>query len=215
MPSPYREVEQTEAPAAVSAELHYRPRGRVDTISAWRSGLHLVTVPTAAGVVLAAAVAVEAGVVGFLAVLGGVVWWSRKHPKDVIVLRVRGGELTVLPMGSKRESFRVKLDELDDVVLETRQVERVMDVGPNVVNIGMGPVAPGIASATDTKRIVLEPAKGEPHVLTKEFFGHAETTEWFAKVRLFLRKAGWTPLVEREERDSQEEIDEEDEEDDE
>jgi hypothetical protein len=212
VPSPYREVEATKPPEPVSAELHYRPRGRVDTVSAWRSGLHLVTVPTAAGVVLAAAVTVEAGVIGFLAALAGVAWWSRKHPKDVIVLRVSGGELSVLPMGSKRESFRVKLAELDDVVLETRQVERVMDVGPNVVNIGMGPIAPGIASATDTKRIVLEPARGEPHVLTKDFFGHAETTEWFAKLRLFLRKAGWVPLAEREETDEDPEDDDDDDE---
>jgi hypothetical protein len=153
---------------------------------------------------------VEAGVVGFLASIAGVVIWSRQHPKDVVVLKVAGGALRVFPMGSKTESFRVELADLDDVVLETRSVERVMDVGANVVNIGTSALSPNIATPTETKRIVLEPAKGSPHALTKEFFGHAETTEWFAKVRLFLRNTGWTPLVEREDRDAEEDDEDDD-----
>jgi len=173
-----------------------------------------MALPTAVGVVLGMAVAVEAGVVGFLAAMGGVVWWARRFPKDVVLLKVERGELLVFPMGSKKESFRVKLDDLDDVVLETRQVERVMDLGSNAINIGTSALTPNIATPTETKRIVLEPAKGSTHALTKEFFGHAQTTEWFAKVRLFLRNTGWTPLAEREEKDDEADEDEDEDEDD-
>ena len=156
------------------------------------------------------AVTVEAGVVGFIAVLAGLVIWGRKFPKDVIRLEVGGGRLRVFPMGSKKESFSVKLEDLDDVVLDTKQVERVMDIGSNAINIGTSALTPNIATPTETKRIVLEPAKGSTHALTKEFFGHAETTEWFAKVRKFLRDMGWTPLAEREDADEEEEEDEDD-----
>ena len=209
MTSPYREVERAKAPEQKSGELVYRPADRVDRIAAGNSGFRLVAVPTVAAVIVGSVVAVEAGVVAFLVAIGGVVWWSRKRPKNVIVLRVAAGELRVVPMGSDRETFKVRLDALDDVALETKSVERVMDVGANAVNIGMGPIAPTIGPPSETKRIVLEPSSGSGHALTDEFFGHTETTEWFAKIRRFLRSAGWTPLSEREEREEEE--DEEDE----
>lgn len=211
MASPYRAPEKQPAPEQKSGELVYRPVERVDRNSAGSSGFRLFAGPTAVGVALGMAVTVEAGVVGFIAVLAGLVIWGRKFPKDVIRLAVEGGQLRVYPMGSKKESFSVKLDELDDVVLDTKQVERVMDIGANAINIGTSALTPNIATPTETKRIVLEPAKGSTHALTKEFFGHAETTEWFAKVRKFLRDMGWTPLAEREEKDD--DADEEDEED--
>lgn len=200
-------------PEAKSGELVYRPADRVDRIAAGNSGFRLVAVPTVAAVIVGSVVAVEAGVVAFLVTIGGVVWWSRKRPKNVIALRVAGGELRVLPMGSDREAFKVRLDALDDVVLETKSVERVMDVGANAVNIGMGPIAPTIGPPSETKRIVLEASSGSVHALTDEFFGHTETTEWFAKVRRFLRSTGWTPLAERAEEDREDSDDDEEDDD--
>lgn len=213
MASPYRAPEKQPAPEPKSGELVYRPVERVDRNSAGSSGFRLVAAPTAVGVAIGMAVAVEAGVVGFLVTLAAVVIWARKHPKDVVALTVANGELRVFPMGSKKAAFSVKLDDLDDVVLETKQVERVMDVGANAINIGTSALTPNIATPTETKRIVLEPAKGSTHALTKEFFGHAETTEWFAKVRKFLRDMGWVPVAEREEKDDDTDDDEEEEED--
>ncbi len=210
MASPYRESQVAKAPEPKSGELVYRPQERMDRLAAGHSGFQLVALPSAVGIIVGYFLTKEVGLAMFVGLLGGVVWWSRQRPKNVIVLRVSGGELRVLPMGSNRETYRIRLDELDDVVLETKAVERVMDVGANAVNIGMGPLAPNIASSTETKRIALESSRGDSHSLTKEFFGHAETTEWFAKVRRFLRSVGWTPLSERGE---QEEDDEESEED--
>lgn len=72
-----------------------------------------------------------------------------------------------------------------------------MDVGSNAVNIGMGPLSPNIAPKTDTKRIALRTSKRREHALTTEFYGHTDSTEWFAKIRRFLRSVGWTPREER------------------
>lgn len=205
VPSPYRETAQAKTPEPKSGELVYQPQERIDRIAAGHSGFRLFAIPTLAGAIVGNFWAVEAGVVAFFMLLGGFAWWSRKRPKDVVLLHVSDGELRVFPMGSNRETFRVRLDELDDVVLETKSVERILDVGANAVNIGMGALAPNIASPTETKRIALESSRGA-HSLTSQFFGHAETMEWFAAIRRFLRSAGWTPLSERGE---EEQVDEE------
>lgn len=214
MTSPYREVEKEKPPEPKSGELVYAPTERVDRVGAGSSGFRLVAIPTVVAVVVGVLLPVEVAVGAFLASVGGVVWWSRKRPKNVIVLRVSAGELRVLPMGSDRESFRVRLAELDDIELETKSVERVMDVGSNAVNIGTGNLAPNIGPPTETKRIVLDPSEGDTHALTADFFGHTETMEWFAKIRVFLRSMGWTPLAERGESEREEEELEEEEQDD-
>jgi len=195
--SPYRDIEEARATDPKSGELVYRPEERNDRIAAGRSALRLFAVPTLVGAVLGELWTPTAGVLAFAVLLVGFVWWSRRRPRDVVVLRVHDGVLRVLPLGSRREMFRVRLDDLDDVVLETKTVERHLDTSAAAVNIGMGPLTPSIAAATDTKRIALESRRGA-HTLTREFFGHTETTEWFAKIRRFLRSAGWTPRSERE-----------------
>ena len=197
MKNPYREMEQTKAPEPKSGELVYRPRGRTDRFAAGNWGFRMVALPTVVGVIVGWFWTESAGVIAFALLLGRLIWLSRKTPKDVIVLRVSDGELTVLPMGSEIESYSVRLDDLHDVVLETKSVERVLETSTNVVNIGMGAYAPSVAPASDTNRIMLEASRRKPHALTQEFFGHTDTTEWFAKVRVFLRSVGWTPLSER------------------
>ena len=131
---------------------------------------------------------------------------------SLVVLRVTRGDLAILPMGSTQEVFRTRLDALDDVVLETKTIERHMDTAAGAVNIGMGGLTPSIAAATDTNRIALVPAEGDSHVLTKDYFGHAESVEQFAKVRTFLRSMGWIPLSERGEDDDDVNEEEEDDE---
>jgi hypothetical protein len=197
--APYREIEAAKTPERKSGELVYRPQERLDRMAGGHAGFRMYAIPALLGAIVGKLWAIEAGVVVFVALAAAAYGWSRKRPKDVVVLRVEGGELSVLPFGSKETTFRVKLDELEDVVLETKSVERVMDVGANAVNIGMGPLAPNIGPPSETKRITLESAKRGTHTLTQEFFGHAETIEWFAKIRSFLRSCGWTPLSEREE----------------
>jgi hypothetical protein len=208
--SPYRQNEAEKPSEPKSGELVYRPTERNDRFSGGRHGFKLFAPPCLLGLVVGGLVTEWAGVVAFAALLGFLIWWSRRRPENVVILRVTRGELAVIPMGSSREVFRARLDALDDVVLETKTVERVMETAAGAVNIGMGPLAPSVASATDTNRIALEPAEGAPHALTKDYFGHAESIEQFAKVRTFLRTMGWTPLSERGEGDDEEE-DEEDE----
>lgn len=197
--NPYRQHEETKVPEPKSGELVYRPQERNDRMSAGRSGFRLLALPTLAGGIAGVAAGPTAASAVFVVLLGGLLWRQRKRPEHVVVLRVDRGELCVLAFGSDREMFRVRLDDLDDVVLETKAVERLMDTSAGAVNIGMGAINPSIAVPTETKRIVLETSEDETHALTTEFFGHSETTEWFAKIRRFLRSVGWTPLAERSE----------------
>lgn len=173
MPSPYRTAEEQKGAEPKTGELVYRPQGRSDRIASGSAGFQLVALPTAAGLVVGALVAVEAGLAAFALVLAGVVVRSRMRPKDVVVLRVGGGELRVVPIGSDDVLFRAGLAEIDDVVLDTKAVERVMDTGAGAVNIGIGHLAPSIASSSDTNRIVIETSRGEAHPLTTKFFGGA------------------------------------------
>lgn len=201
MGSPYRAADVTPPPEPKSGELVYRPEERTDRVSAGSAGLRSFGLPTIAGAIVSKFVMWELGLVTFGVLLAGSFYLAKKRPKDVVVLRVANGELRVVPMGHEAPTFSVRLDALDDVVLETKEVQRVMDVGASAVNIGMGQLSPNIAGATDTNRIALEPAEGAPFALTKEFFGHAATLEQYGKIRTFLRKMGWTPLSEREEAD--------------
>jgi hypothetical protein len=196
--SPYRHVEAAKAQAPKSGELVYRPQGRTDRFAAGYSGFRMFGPPAVVGCVVGWFWSQTAGVIAFCLLVGRAIWLSRKKPKDVIVLRVDDGLLTVRPMGSEMEAFSVRLVDLHDVVLDTKSVQRVLETSANVVNIGMGPLTPSVASATDTNRIALETATRKPYALTEEYFGHGDTTEWFAKVRVFLRSVGWTPLAERE-----------------
>ncbi len=208
MTSPYRKSEEIAAPPRKSGEMVYRPRERSDRVAAGRGAIHLFALPAIAGGIVGAMVRVEAGAGVFLALVAANYYRSHKQPADAVVLRVADGELCVLPMGSKKESFRTKLADLDNVAMETKAVERVLDVGANAVNIGMGQLAPNVAPSGDTRRIVLE-ARSGTHILTKEFFGDAETLEHFAQIRRFLRGVGWTPLPEREEEEEEEDDDDE------
>jgi hypothetical protein len=201
MGSPYRAADPTPPPEPKSGELVYRPEERNDRVSGGSAGLRSFGLPTIAGAIVSKFWMWELGLVTFAVLLGGSLYLGRKRPKNVVVLRVADGELSIVPMGRSETTFRVRLDALDDVVLETKEVQRVMDVGASAVNIGMGPLSPNIAGATDTNRIALEPAEGAPFALTTEFFGHADTLEQYGKIRTFLRKMGWTPLSEREEAD--------------
>lgn len=213
MGGPYRQSEAEKPAEPKSGELVYRPTERSDRNSGGRSGFKLFALPCILGLVVGALVHQWAGLGAAAALFGIIWWWGKRHPENVVVLRVTRGELALLPMGSSQEMFRTKLDALDDVILETHTVERHMDTAAGAVNIGMGAYTPSIAAATDTNRIALVPAEGASHALTKDYFGHGESVEQFAKVRTFLRSMGWVPLSERGEADEEEDEDADDDED--
>jgi len=97
------------------------------------------------------------------------------------VLRVENGAVEVTRERRKGPAVRVGLDDLVDVTLdrETRQTERG----------GQG---------RERVRIALERrAPDEPIYVPDERVTPIEAQEWFAKVRVFLRKHGWLPESER------------------
>lgn len=212
MGGPYRHNDAGKPAEPKSGELVYRPTERSDRNAGGRGGFKLFALPCVLGLLVGSLVHQWAGIAAAAALFGLLWWWGKKHPENVVVLRVTRGDLAILPMGSTQEVFRTRLDALDDVVLETKTIERHMDTAAGAVNIGMGGLTPSIAAATDTNRIALVPAEGDSHVLTKDYFGHAESVEQFAKVRTFLRSMGWIPLSERGEDDDDVNEEEEDDE---
>ena len=135
--SPYRQNETTKPAEPKSGELVYRPTERNDRNAGGRSGFKLFALPCVLGLVVGAFVGQWAGVGAFAALLALLVWWGKKHPENVVVLRVTRGELAIVPMGANEAVFRTHLEALDDVVLETHTVERHMDTAAGAVNIAL------------------------------------------------------------------------------
>lgn len=203
MVNPYREVELAPPPKPKSGTFVYRPKERGDRIANGRATIGLFALPSVAAIILGNVFTLEIGALAFGVSLAASFWWSRRYPKDVVLFRVEDGELRISPMGSPREVLRVDLDGLDDVQMETKRVQRVLDSGTGAVNIGLGPLAPAVGAVSEAKRIVLTLEGGRSHTLTSDFFGDVDTSEWFAKMRVFLRSVGWVPLSERGESESE------------
>ena len=203
--NPYRAIDATDERVATESELVYSPAARGDRQAGVSSALRIVALPSAVG---AAAWQLAGGTIGLIAVLASgaaSLWYARRRPKDVVVLRVQGGTLRVVPYGAKTPVFAVALEDLRDITLETKTVERIVEGDPN---LGATYLNARIAPPTDTNRIVLE-TNATSFPLTQAYFGHADTVEWFAKIRVFLRNAGWVPAIERERVDAEEEEEEE------
>ncbi len=89
----------------------------------------------------------------------------------------------------------LNLDDLDDVALDTRTVQRVQEApGTSVYDLllfnnRLGP-------PVDCSRIELVTAE-ERVPLTEHYTSSSDATDWFVKIRLFLRKNGWQPKAER------------------
>ncbi len=125
-------------------------------------------------------------------------WWWRRQRKKLphMTLRIESGSLTV-HNAHGTVVFDATLDELDDVMLDTKTIERVqenMSSGMPMTRFVDSTVGPSI----DTSRIELI-SDDVVTRLTEEYTSNIDATEWFSKIRRFLRKGGWVPLLERDE----------------
>jgi hypothetical protein len=181
----------TSAPAPLLAELAYFPEEERQRSSMSYLGYF-------APLVVAAIVAkLIHGALFFPAVVVSLIGYHRYRKRQrqtpTAVLRVRDGELHVSWPGRHVEDS-VTLDELEDVVLDTKTVEYVQEATSGVpelrfINARVGP-------AIDIARIELETPEGSIF-LTEGFVSHTDAVEWFQKVRRFLRQHGWVPMDER------------------
>lgn len=205
--TPYREAPASEKKPLPTMTLAYAPQGRRDHPAFVSAAFRFAALPAAAfAVVWVAWSEPLASVAAAVLTLAASVWWSRGS-SGIVELRIEDGTLHV------GRDFSVGLASLRDVVLETKTVERILEGSNAQIGAGfsLGTADQRTAPPTDENRIVLRTdTKSFP--LTKTFFGHIDTLEWFGKIRVFLRKAGWEPQSERvdeEEEDDEDEVEEE------
>jgi preprotein translocase subunit Sec61beta len=134
------------------------------------------------------------------AILAAVVLWiysrRRQKKRPWATFTIEGSEL-VVRNGIGDELLRGPLNEVEDVTLDTKTIERVQATmssgGVPEIRASGSPVGPAI----DNSRIELVTAK-DVIPLTDHYTSNIDATDWFSKIRRFLRKNGWTPLDERE-----------------
>lgn len=138
------------------------------------------------------------GIVGFVASAVFVAfWWKGKT--ETTVVRIERGVLAVSSSRSKTTRFSVELAQLDNVLLDSRTIQRVTE-GDSAIP-AMRLLDSKVGPDVDVTRIALIAADGRRCLLTDEHMPYTETSEAFGKLRVFLRKHGWVPADEREDDD--------------
>lgn len=122
------------------------------------------------------------------------VWWWRPRATGIL-LHIERGELTVDPRARTGRCSRVRLDDLTDVVLETRTIQPLLDGGSAIPALRFSESRVG--GEVDKSRIALERGDDERILLGDTYLAHLDALEWFGKIRVFLRKHGWVPEDER------------------
>jgi hypothetical protein len=152
-------------------------------------------------IVLSQVAGPNVAVVGMIASAIAAIWWWRRAPKlDGVVLRVERGELWV-STARRSMASRFPLEEVD-VELDTQTIQKVQEGGSAIP--AMRFIDATVGPDLDVARIVVV-GRGERLPLTDDSVPYMEATEWFGKIRVFLRKNGWFPRDERGERGERDE----------
>jgi hypothetical protein len=176
---PYRQSPPVETPAAIPRELAYLPEERRDQQKGMSSAVALFGGPSVLGCIVWKTFGTAEGVVGFLLAFAVAAWWWRRKTKVGALLRVEHSELRVYSAGSGELAYRVALADLEDVVLETKTIQRIVEGGN--ARLGATYLNPRIAPETDTNRIALQHREEAPFPLSKEFLG--QPTRWSDSAR--------------------------------
>ena len=132
-------------------------------------------------------------VVGMVASAIAAIWWWRRAPNlGGVVLRVERGELWVTSE-NRRMATRFPLAEVD-VELDTKTIQKVQEGGSAIPAVRF--IDATVGPELDVARIVVV-GRSERLPLTDDSVPYMEATEWFGKIRVFLRKNGWVPGDER------------------
>jgi hypothetical protein len=155
--------------------------------------LQLVSLPVVVAGALSMAVSGTAALVGLVASTAFSIWWWKRAPQLAEKrLCVRDGRLFVFRR--HLEEARFDLDELTDVVLDSKTVQKIQEGGSAIP--AMRFIDSQVAPDQDVSRIVLV-GKKRRHPLADDYVANMEATEWLGKIRVFLRKHGWVPKDER------------------
>lgn len=180
-------------PDKLEPELSYFPEGKRSRSSA--AAYYGPMLPIMVGGALAALIGSAWGILLGAAAIGGWFYWQRRRAKVVprATLRVVSGRLH-LSGPAFPHPVAMDLDDLLDVYLDTKAIQRVQD-GPSMIP-AVAFLHQTVGGQQDTARIALE-CERETYFLTEERLSHLDSNEWFSKIRRFLRKHGWVPEDER------------------
>jgi hypothetical protein len=126
-----------------------------------------------------------------------VLWYRRRSVKALpqSVLTIRNAQLLVSD-GSGRQLLDVPLAELEDVSLDTKTIQKVQEnLSSGIPELRF--IDSRVGPAIDNSRIELVTAE-RTITLTEHYTSSTDATEWFGKIRRFLRQHDWQPLNERE-----------------
>jgi len=143
-----------------------------DTSAGSGTAMAPIVVPVFAAGLLAKFVSPASGLVA-LAVGAVTAMALRRPPKGPFVLRVERATLVVARQRGVERTEVPLLDVLDVTLDRSKQGQR------------------------ERMRIALERRDAEPIHVPEEPTTPIEAQEWLAKIRLFLRSAGWVPVDER------------------
>jgi len=127
----------------------------------------------------------------------GALWWRgrRQLALPQATLSIAGSRLRIVDRDA-RELLFMPLDELLEVELDTKTIQRVEDNASAGVLPHFRLLHGQVGSATDVSRIVLVTTKLELP-LSEERMSSSYTNESFGQMRRFLRSHGWLPEGER------------------
>lgn len=189
----YRSGADRGAEAANGTTLQYFPEHRGHDSTAQAGAMFVVPVLVAIAVAMLGAreLAVPA-----LVATGIALYVARRRERarpaatiEVVdrALRVHGRDRSV--------KLQVPLDDLVDVALDTKTIERVQEAPGPIAELRF--VNSTVGGAIDVARIELLTRDGASVRLTEEYLSHTDSLEWRGKMRRFLRKHGWQPESER------------------
>ncbi|NOU30119.1 MAG: hypothetical protein HOO96_19630 [Polyangiaceae bacterium] len=191
----YREsADPEEGKSAPPRELHFLAVDRAARKGQGMALLQLFGLPVVVGVVASAIFTPTVGLVALLASAALGVWWWRRPASSGFLLTVENGALVVARFRGARPIVTVPLDELRNVSLDIKTIQRVEEGGSAIP--AMRVLDSRVGVEVDTSRIVLQ-GEGPAVPLGDLYIAHMDATEWLGKIRVFLRKNGWVPADER------------------
>jgi hypothetical protein len=191
--APYR----TSVVSARGGQFVYAPRNKIGhdggLLVLYRLFALPVMLTTAAGWIAGSAGAIA----GLLGSAAAVLWtWRARKRVGGAVLCVEGDVLTVAIRDRHITYESLQLEDLADVTLNLKTIERVVD-GDSAIP-AMRLVSPKVGPRLDTAQIVLVDTSGREVLLAEDYLPHFEATDWLGRIRVFLRTNGWVPEDERE-----------------
>jgi hypothetical protein len=128
--------------------------------------------------------------------VGAWLYWRRRKRRSTpqVLFEVIGDRLTLTDRKGQT-ILDARILDISDVTLDTRTIQKVQEnlsSGMPELRFIDARVGPGI----DEARIEIR-CGDRVLPLTEQRTSHIDASDWFAKIRRFLRRNGWVPLDER------------------